>query len=67
MTPEEIKKINELFARNDKLSAEVAELKSNHATSHNDTLIAINARLDDISTSIDTLTKNCDEKSGDKK
>lgn len=62
MTPEEIKKINELFARNDKLTAEVAELKSNHTTSYNDTLIAINARLDDISTSIDTLTKNCGDK-----
>ena len=67
MTPEEIKKINDLFAQIDKLTEENASLsgqledKKEKATSvFNDMVVGLNARVDDLNATLDRIDTKID-------
>jgi ribosomal protein S20 len=61
MKPEEIKRINDLFTQIDQLTEENKSLKSGTHTAFNDTVIAFNARLDEISASFAAVNEKLDK------
>jgi|SaaInlV_100m_DNA_2_1039680.scaffolds.fasta_scaffold56188_2 hypothetical protein len=52
MTPEEVKKINDLYAENDRLNAENKKLEE----ASNGGLEAVNARLDELFALVEAVT-----------